>query len=104
MVTDGVYILSIAFAMVAGTAAFLLSLLSWEVLRYSPLGRVLFLLAAVQLLFVLYHVFLLLFPDAQFLRHFIHAAMYTAVAVAVWLLVWAQRKVLRGGNREVDPS
>jgi len=104
MVSDAMYILSVAFALVTGTSAGLLSILTWEILRYSPLGRVLFVLAIVQVVFILYHVLILVLPEAVFLQHFIHSVMYTTVAVAVWMLVWVQRAIKRRADEEAQAA
>lgn len=104
MVGESIYVLSIVFALVTGTAAALLAMLSWEILRYSPLGRVIFGLGVFQILFILYHVVVLLTPNVVTIQHLIHAGMYTIAALLIWWLAWVEREIQRETETEANPS
>jgi hypothetical protein len=63
MAHDSLFAVSVVYSIIAGTAAGVLSVQTWETLRHSPFGRAVFALTAVLVLFSLYHVLLLLFPE-----------------------------------------
>lgn len=88
-----VFNLSVAFATVTGTAAGLLSLLTWRVFSRSPLGRVVFGLSITLWAFILYHGLLLAVQSEPFAAKALFSATYTALAVFVGLAVRTQRRL-----------
>lgn len=104
MVGHPVYVLSIVFALVAGTAAGIFALLSWEILRSSPVGQGIFTLVVLQIVFIVYHILVLITPEAIALQHLIHSVMYTMVALLVWWLVWVERRIQTDADPDVRSS
>lgn len=103
MVSGVAYTLTIAFSLVSGTAAGLLSLLAWETLRRSPFGRAVFVLSLVMVLFILYHVVVLVFTAPPAVLSTGKSALFTGVAAFIWLLIWSQHRV-RTSPVEEQPS
>ena len=93
MVGAALYNLTVAFSLATGSAAGLLSLLTWETLRRSPFGRAVFVLSLVMVLFIVYHVVLLVSPTAPAYAVVFKSALFTGVAVFIWMLVWSQRRM-----------
>ena len=93
MVAEPLYDLTVAFSLAAGTAAGLLSLLTWEALRRSPFGRAVFVLSLVMVLFIAYHVVVLVWPSLPGFAVLFKSVLFTGVAVFVWMLVWSQRRL-----------
>ena len=93
MASDVVYNLTVAFSLAAGSAAGLLSLLTWETLRRSPFGRAVFVLSVVMVLFIAYHVLLLVSPTRASYAVVFKSVLFTGVAVFIWMLVWSQRRM-----------
>lgn len=93
MVGDVLYTLTIAFSLVSGTAAGLLSLLTWETLRRSPFGRAVFVLSVVMGLFTLYHVSVLVFAEPPLVVRTVKSVLFTGVAAFIWLMIWSQYRV-----------
>ena len=85
--------LTVAFSLATGSAAGLLSLLTWETLRRSPFGRAVFVLSLVMVLFIAYHVVVLvaLTPPPYVLVF--KSVLFTGVAIFIWMLVWSQRRM-----------
>ena len=103
MVSEVVYNLTVAFSLAAGSAAGLLSLLTWESLRGSPFGRAVFVLSLVMVLFIAYHVLLLVTPGTPFYAGAFKSALFTGVAVFIWMLIWSQRRLRMRPRSEVSP-
>ena len=93
MVSEVVYNLTVAFSLAAGSAAGLLSLLTWESLRRSPFGRAVFVLSLVMVLFIVYHVILLVSSTTPAYVGVFKSALFTGVALFIWMLVWSQRRL-----------
>ena len=93
MVSDTLYQLSVGFSLAAGSAAGLLSLLTWESLRRSPFGRAVLVFSAVLVAFIAYHVVLLVSPPTAQVAVLIKSATFTGVAAFTWLLVLSQRRL-----------
>lgn len=93
MVSETVYNLTVAFSLAAGSAAGLLSLLTWETLRRSPFGRAVFVLSLVLVVFIAYHVVLLVAPPAAGVLAVFKSAMFTGIAVFIGLLVYSQHRL-----------
>ena len=93
MASEMLYNLTVAFSLATGSAAGLLSLLTWESLRRSPFGRAVFVLSIVMVLFIVYHVLLLASPATAAYARVFKSALFTGVAVFIWMLVWSQRRM-----------
>ena len=93
MASEVIYNLTVAFSLAAGSAAGLLSLLTWESLRRSPFGRAVFVLSLVMVLFIAYHVLLLVSPSAPTFVPVFKSGLFTGVTVFIWMLVWSQRRL-----------
>lgn len=98
MLNNALEVATVVFAVVTGTAAGILALLSLEILRQSPVGRAMALFSFALVLFIIYHILLLFIGQSGPLISAITGLMYTAVAVAIWLIVLADLKIER--NRE----
>lgn len=93
MASGTIFNLTVAFSMVTGSAAGLLSLLTWETLRRSPFGRAVFILSVVMFIFTIYHVLLLVDPAPSAFTAPFKSAMFTGVTLFIWMLVWSQRRL-----------
>jgi hypothetical protein len=91
--------LTVTFAIVMGTAAGVLALLSWEVFRQSAFGRVIFVLTALLSLFILYHVVLLGFGEHLPQAEVLQSLLYTAFAVFIGLMIRTERRMRKNINR-----
>jgi hypothetical protein len=95
-VTDSLlHALSLPFATVAGTAAGILALLSWEIFRESPFGTVIALVTAIMSVITVYHVVLLATGSETFLLRVLRSAVNTVIAVFVLLAVRSHRRLQR---------
>lgn len=88
-----IFNLTVAYSMITGSAAGLLSLLTWETLRRSPFGRAVFVLTVVMFLFIIYHVLVLVLPARPGYAVLFKSAMFTGVAVFIWMLIWSQHRL-----------
>lgn len=93
MVSETLYDLTVAFSLVAGSAAGLLSLLTWETLRRSPFGRAVGVLSLVLVVFTVYHVVLLVSPPTSGVVAAFKSAMFTGATVFIWMLIWSQHRL-----------
>ncbi|MFB6239949.1 MAG: hypothetical protein ABEH81_16590 [Halopenitus sp.] len=98
---EALFTLTVAFSLVTGTAAGLLSLLTWEILRRSPLGQAVFVLSIVLVIFILYHVIVLLSPNPPMVAQLFKSAMFTGATVFIWTMVWIQRRMRQQADGEV---
>lgn len=88
---------SVTVSLVAGTAAGVLALLSWEIFRASPFGRALFALTVVMVAFTLYHAVLLVFDGESMLAaSVVRSAVFTGLAVTVGFVIVSQRRLRSG--------
>lgn len=96
--TDTVlHTLSVPFAIIAGTGAGLLAVLSWKIFRESPFGIVVVLLSFLMSAITIYHVILPVFgPESMFLQVF-RSATHTIIAIFILLMIRAHRQ-LRGNT------
>jgi len=92
--------LSVAFAIVTGTGAGLLSLLSWEIFRQSPLGRSILVLSSTMSVFIIYHVLLLGLQTNPLALQVIESVAYTGVVVFIWAMVLSQHRLRRRADEE----
>ncbi|MFB6354090.1 MAG: hypothetical protein ABEJ92_08400 [Halobacteriales archaeon] len=90
---DLLFTLSVSYALITGTAAGILSLQTYEFLRRSPFGRAVSVLSLVMLVFIVYHVVLLLFPTPPPVATAIKSLLFTGVAVFVGLMIRSQRRM-----------
>lgn len=93
MTLEGVHGLGIVFALITGTAAGLLSLLTWEILKQSPFGRGVLVLSIAMFLFVGYHTLALVFPAAEVLLELVKSGLFTGVAVFILLLIVNEHRI-----------
>lgn len=93
MAYESVFALTVVYAIITGTAAGVLSLQTWEILRHSPFGKAVFFLSLVMALFILYHVLLLLLPTTTVPADLLESAMLTGMALFVGLLIWSQHRM-----------
>lgn len=93
MVDTTVHTLGAIFAIIGGTSAGLLALLFWRAFPDSPLGAVIALLSATMSGMTVYHVVLfVLQPDALLLDG-LRSAVYTIVAIFLWLVIATHRRI-----------
>ncbi len=102
MALEPLFALTVVYSIITGTAAGVLSLQAWEILRHSPFGRAVSLLSLVMVLFILYHVLLLLFPVPPVRPDLLESALMTGMALFVGLLIWSQHR-MRVGTAGVKP-
>lgn len=92
--------LSVPFAIVAGTGAGVLALLSWEIFRESPFGTVIGLVSLVMSTITIYHVVLITIgPESLFLQA-LRSTAYTIIAIFILLAINGHRRVVR--NQSVN--
>ena len=89
------------FAVVTGTAAGVLSLLSWEVFRRSAFGRVVFTLCALMTVFIVYHVLVLVTGQPGPLLELLEALLYTGLVAFVLLALHVERQFGDASDRGV---
>lgn len=87
------YELSIVFALVTGTAAGVLALLTWRILRRSLFGAAVLVLTLVLVLFSIYHAIALLGVEQPLVNRIVKAIMFTGSALFIGLLVRAQLRI-----------
>ncbi len=95
MVGASVHTVTLLFAVIMGTAAAILSVLTLEVLWRSPFGKAVVVISIVLGLFVVYHALLLVQPGRALIDGWFTSVMYGGVAVSVWLIVWNQHRIRR---------
>lgn len=95
MVDSTVYALSALFAIVTGTGAGVLALLFWRVLRESPFGTTIALLSVTMSAMTVYHVVLFVVEPDTLLLEVLRSALYTIVAIFLWLVVATHHRIQR---------
>ncbi|AUX09220.1 hypothetical protein AArcSl_1591 [Halalkaliarchaeum desulfuricum] len=95
---ESIYGITIAFALVAGTAAALLSLLTWRVFRQTPFGRAIFFLTFVMSIFIVYHALLLTLAAQTLLFNVIESIVYTGFAIVIWWIALTHPVGKPGGS------
>lgn len=93
MVDTTIHTLSVLFALVSGTAAGLLSLLFWRVLRESPFGTVIALLSGTMSAMIIYHIILFLVEPDTLLLDTLRSALYTVIAIFLWLVIVTHHQI-----------
>ena len=94
--TDTVlHALSVPFAIVAGTGAGVLALLSWEIFRESPFGTVIGLVSLVMSTITIYHVVLIAVGPESLLLEALRSVAYTIIAVFILLAIRGHRRVVQ---------
>lgn len=96
-------VLTVVYALITGTSAGLLALLSLEVLRHSPIGRAMLLFAIAILLFIIYHILVLFVTVPDIVMTGLPSLMYTLLAAGIWTLVLVERRI-EGRLPEVQSS
>lgn len=99
MLEHSLFDLSVAFAIITGTGAGLLALLSWEIFRRSPLGRAIFILSFTISVFIIYHVLLLGLRTHPLFVSVMESIAYTGVLVFVGAMVFSQLRLRRRADR-----
>lgn len=84
MLAESVFQLTITFALIAGTAATLLAILTWEVFRQSQFGRAIFFLSFCMSIFILYHAVLLALEVAPIYTKVVESIVYTGFVIVIW--------------------
>lgn len=102
MAGNALFNLSVAFSLISGTAAGLLALLTWKILRRSPFGKAVFVLSSVMILFTVYHVMLLVNPSLALILRELNSVVLTGACVFVWSMIWSQRRLRRHPATEGD--
>lgn len=99
---DPLFHLTVTFALITGTAAGVLSLLSWEVFRHSAMGRVVFLFTVLMTVFILYHALLMVRGEPSAVLQALESLFYTGLAVFALLMLRVERQFGDSdGGREV---
>lgn len=91
------YQLTIIFALIAGTAATLVAILTWEVFRQSSFGRAIFFLSFFMSVFILYHAVLLVLEIPSIYVDAVESIVYTGFAIVVWTIAFTHP-----GRRETE--
>lgn len=100
---DAVFHVTVTFAVVTGTAAGVLSLLTWEVFRRSAFGRVIFAFSGLLSVFILYHVLLLVAGELGGLLAVLESVLYTGLVAFVILVVHVERQFSDADERVIRP-
>ena len=100
MTPAGVEGLGVVFSLVTGTAAGLLSLLTWEILKRSPFGRGVQVLSVAMWLFILYHALILVVPEAVVLVGIVKSGLFTGIAIFILLLILNDHRL----RHSIDPG
>lgn len=101
---DPFEVITVVYALVTGTAAGLLGILSLEILRRSPLGRAMVAFTIALFLFIVYHILILFVSVPEGVMSILPSIMYTALAVGIWLLVLAERQIEQHHHQDVTNS
>ncbi|MFC6718039.1 hypothetical protein ACFQGT_10410 [Natrialbaceae archaeon GCM10025810] len=88
-------LLSVPFAIVAGTAAGTFALLCWGIFRNSPFGTAVALLSLGMVALTIYHTMLLVVGPESLALHVLRSAANTIVAVFLGLLILRHRQLGR---------
>lgn len=101
---ESIYTLTVVFSLVTGTAAGLLSLLTWEILHRSPLGRALVVLSAMLVIFIVYHGIVLVSPEPPLIAKLFESAMFAGATGFIWVMVWTEHGMRHRADEEVNTS
>jgi hypothetical protein len=101
MVGDGLFHVTVTFALVTGTAAGVLSLLTWEVFRRSVFGRVIFVFSVVMSLFIIYHVLLLVLGESNGFLAVLDSVLYTGLVAFIIMVIHVERQFSDKPTQEV---
>lgn len=93
MVDTTAHTLSTLFAVITATGAGVLSILYWQTLRESPFGTVIALLTLTMSAMIVYHVVVFLVEPDTVLLETLRSALYTVVAIFLWLVVVTHRQI-----------
>jgi len=93
MVNSTVHTFSVLFAIISGTGAGLLALLSWRAFRDSPFGTVIALLSVTMSGMILYHVVLFPFAANTLFLDTLRSVLQTIVAIFLWLMVVTHQQI-----------
>lgn len=90
---------SVALALVTGTAAGVLSLLSWEIFRHSPFGRAVAVLSVFMSIYIIYHGVVLVLHPEPLIAKLLENAAYTGLVVFIAMMIRVQRRFRRQATR-----
>ena len=90
--------LGIIISLITGTAAGLLSLLTWEILKRSPFGRAVLVLTIAMALFTVYHGLSLFLPASELVLEVIKSGLFTGLAVFILLLVAKEHRMRKNAD------
>lgn len=85
--------LGIALALIGGTGAGVLSLLTWEVFRQSPFGKAVFALSVMMSAFVIYYTVIAALGADLMVVEVLQSLIYTVLVVVIALMIDAQRRI-----------
>jgi hypothetical protein len=97
------FYLSIPFAIIAGTGAGLLALLSWNIFRESPFGIVVGLLVIAMSAATVYHTILLTVRAESTVLRVFRATIYTLLALAIWAVIIRNKTIQSRAIRGNEP-
>lgn len=100
--SPGIEGLGIIFSLVTGTAAGLLSLLTWEILKRSPFGRAVLVLTGAMALFTVYHAVSLFIPGSTVALGLLKSGLFTGVAAFILLLVVKEHRMRDNADGNLD--
>lgn len=102
VLTSGlVFRLSVLFAVSAGSAGFVLTVIAWQLFKGAPFGRVLAILIPFMAAFTIYHALLLAAPTLPLLALIIESLAFALVVVFVGFMVRLHYRRLRKPQNEV---
>lgn len=93
MTQNPLYVLTLAFAVATGSAAGILSLLTWQVFRRSEFGKAVFVLSITLSAFTIYHALVLTWGAEPFLVEVLESLVYTGVAGFIVVMLRLQTRI-----------
>lgn len=87
MIEIDLFQLTLILALIAGSIALVLSLLSWEILRYSPFGKGVVILSILLSLFIIYHVPLAIIDANRVTVEWIKSILHTGFVLYLLFMV-----------------
>lgn len=85
--------LTVTLAVITGTGAGLLSVLTWKAFRRSPFGKVVFVLTVTMAVFTVYHALLMVLPSEPLVVRLFESAIYTGVAGFVAMMLYTHYRL-----------
>lgn len=88
-----IHTLSVPFAIITGTGAGVLAVLSWKIFRESPFGIVIALLSLLMSTITVYHAILPVFGSESLFLQVLRSATHTIIAIFILLLIRGHRQL-----------